>query len=536
MLNLYQLEQFIDTGMKETYTPGLALAIVQKQEVVYARGFGITSVEDGGLPVTPQTLFRIGSTTKPLTGTAIMQLVEAGRLDLDEPIKTYIDWFTLPDQRAANSITLRMLLSHTAGFPPEAEHFGWRNPEGLEAFVRERVMHYRLVSPPGMILNYSNPGIALAGYVAEVVSGNHFTELMQELVFEPLQMKRTTFDPAVAMTYPLAQSHDLSKDKVLSVQHRFADNTSHYPAGFAISTVLDLANFAIMQLNRGSFQGQQLLTPESVRLMHTIQAHLYTVKGTGYGLTFFTEQYKGMRLVWHDGGISTFVCKFVLVPEADIAVIMLFNRVGLDYEAITSKILDQLLELPEKEPEPRALEPSRTLWASFAGNYVGRWVGLAIIRIVDDQLVLDLNGEHIPLQTMNQRLYFGRRKESGAIVSVGFLPADEGATQFIYIDCYMSARCTTPVPAQVDSSLLANYTGTYVLAEDNTFIVRVRDTQLYIYSEETDEEMLCIPISSTRFTTKMGVFDFHVDANGKATALEFGELRVYPLIELSSSI
>ncbi len=136
MLNLYRMEQLIETHMKETYVPGLAMAIVQDQQVVYARGFGVTSVEDGGLPVTPQTLFRIGSTTKPLTGTAIMRLVEAGKLDLDEPIKTYIDWFTLPDKQAATSITTRMLLSHTAGMPPGRDHFGYRNPEGLEAFVR----------------------------------------------------------------------------------------------------------------------------------------------------------------------------------------------------------------------------------------------------------------------------------------------------------------------------------------------------------------------------------------------------------------
>ncbi len=529
MLNLYRLEQIIETGMKEAYTPGLAIAIVRDQEVVYARGFGVTSVEDGGLPVTPQTLFRIGSTTKPMTGTAIMRLAEAGKLDLDEPIKTYIDWFTLPDKRAADSITLRMLLSHTAGFPPEAEHFGWRNPEGLEAFGREKIIHYRLVSPPGMILNYSNPGIALAGYIAEVVSGKHYTKLMQKLVFEPLQMKRTTFDPAVAMTYPLAQWHNLSKDKVLSVQHRFADNTSHYPAGFAMSTVLDVANFAIMQLNQGNFQGHQLLSPESIRLMHSIQADLYTVKGTGYGLTFFTEQYKGARLVWHDGGISSFVSKFVLVPEANIAVHMLFNRVGLDYETITRLILDQLLGLPEKEPEPRTIEPMRALWASFKGNYVGRWVGLATIKIMDEQLLLDLNGDHIPLQAMNERLYFGHRAEGGSIISVGFPPTREGTTRYIYIDSYALARCTTPVPAQVDPSLWANYAGTYTLIWENTFVVQVREDKLYIYSEEADEEMLCTPISSTRFTTKMGVFDFHVDADGEATALEYGELRVFPI-------
>ncbi|HEY6542406.1 MAG TPA: serine hydrolase domain-containing protein, partial [Ktedonobacteraceae bacterium] len=228
MLNLHRLEESIEIQMRETYVPGLALAIIQEKELIYARGFGVTSVEDGGLPVTPQTVFRIGSTTKPLTGTAIMRLVEANKLTLDEPITTYIDWFTMEDKGAASRITLRMLLSHSAGFPPSAEHFGSRDLEGLEAFVREQVIHYQLVSPPGSSLTYSNPGIALAGYIAEVVSGKHYTKLMQDLVFDPLQMKRTTFDTAVAMTYPLAQAHDLSKDKILSTRHRFADNVAGY--------------------------------------------------------------------------------------------------------------------------------------------------------------------------------------------------------------------------------------------------------------------------------------------------------------------
>jgi CubicO group peptidase (beta-lactamase class C family) len=528
MFNLHRLEQSIEIQMRETYVPGLALAIIQEKDLIYARGFGVTSVEDSGLPVTPQTIFRIGSTTKPLTGTAIMRLVEAGKLDLDEPITTYIDWFTLEDKGVASRITLRMLLSHSAGFPPSAEHFGRRDLEGLEAFVREQAMQYQLVSPPGTSLTYSNPGIALVGYIAEVVSGKSYTKLMQELVFEPLQMKRTTFDTTVAMTYPLAQAHDLSKDKILKTQHRFADNVAGYPAGFAMSTVLDLANFAIMQLNQGNFQGQQILSPESVRLMHTIQADLYTIKGTGYGITFFTEQYKGVRLVWHDGGISTYVCKFVLVPESGIAIIMLFNRVGLHYEEIASSILDQLLALPEKEPTPLAVEPARDLWSRYTGNYVGRWVGWASISVVEGQLMLNLNGEPIPLQSMSENLYFGHKADSQAIVSVGFVPEKEGFTHFIYIDTFILARCETPIPAQVDASAWERYAGTYSLEGFDTFVVRFENENLFIYSEEMDEEMVCTPINETRYCTKVGAFDFYIDRDSAhAYALEYGELRKF---------
>src|SRR5438093_8086977 len=116
LLNVRALEQRIADAMGAAGVPGLALAVVQGDEVVYARGFGVTSVEDGGLPVTPQTLFRIGSTTKPLTGTAVMRLVEAGQLDLDRPVRDRLDWFALSEP-GAERVTLRMLMSHTAGLP-----------------------------------------------------------------------------------------------------------------------------------------------------------------------------------------------------------------------------------------------------------------------------------------------------------------------------------------------------------------------------------------------------------------------------------
>src|SRR5690554_2371246 len=107
MLNYQRLEKDIQEQMRAARVPALSLAVIQDLEVVYARGFGVTSVEDGGLPVTPQTLFRIGSITKPLTGTAIMHLVEAGKLDLDRPVSEYLDWFSLSDPAATGHVTLR---------------------------------------------------------------------------------------------------------------------------------------------------------------------------------------------------------------------------------------------------------------------------------------------------------------------------------------------------------------------------------------------------------------------------------------------
>jgi len=169
--------QQIEARMHSQAVPGLALAIVKDQEILYAHGFGVTSVEDGGIPVTSRTLFLIGSTAKPLTGTAIMRLVEAGKLDLDLPVKTYVDWLTFHQKGAEQQITLRMLLSHTAGLPSSSSYFGRSDSGGLEAYVREQILTREFVAPPGKLYFYSNDGLVVAGYLAEVVSGQPFPDL-----------------------------------------------------------------------------------------------------------------------------------------------------------------------------------------------------------------------------------------------------------------------------------------------------------------------------------------------------------------------
>ena len=342
MLNIDQLEQYVADVMQSSRIPGLALAIVSDRSILYARGFGVASLEDGRVPVTPQTLFRIGSTTKSLTGTAAMRLVEQGQLALDAPIKTYIDWFRLRDPGAADAVTLRMLLSHTAGLPTDWEVYNQHDPAALARYVRDDVPRYPLVAAPGTQFEYSNVGTNIVGYLIEVVTDMPFVAAMQALIFDPLEMRRTTFDPTVAMTYPLAQGHTLAEDGSIGVHHQFANHTAHYPAGFVISTVLDMANFAIMHLDRGRFRDQQLLTPESVALMHAAHTAFRKPAGEGYGLTFMIEQYKGVRLVGHSGSIPYFHSRLYLVPDAGVAVIAVANCMA-GFQQVINNVLDQLL-------------------------------------------------------------------------------------------------------------------------------------------------------------------------------------------------
>ena len=523
MLNFYQLEQHITERMQAAQVPGLALAVVKDRQVIYAKGFGVTSVEDGGLPVTRQTLFRIGSVTKPLTGTAILRLVEAGKLELDRPIKDYLPWLSFSEKGAIERITLRMLMSHTAGLVTDAEHFGRRDAEGLEAYVREQMPRYQFIAPPGKLWFYSNPGLILAGYIAEVVSGQPYSELMQKLVFEPLEMRRTTLDPTVAMTYPLAQSHDLNEDGTLSVQHRFADNVAHYPAGFVMSTVLDLANFAIMQMSQGRFHNRQILSPASIAEMQAPYADLYTLNNSGYGLTFGTENYKGQRVIGHTGGISSFISRFSMIPAEGAAVILLFNRIAADFDSdrIINTLFDQLLNLPEEAPTPEPVEPERSLWSRYSGSYLGPYSGLAVIEQENNQLILTFNGERIPLQALRKDLYFGQRPDNQAPISVGFIPEETGATQYIMVDGSPCKRIERNPAFQPNPEAWQAYAGTYEGID--SVQIRLRDGALFIYPRQLSKEMRAVPIDNTRFACDWCNFEFLPDEQGNFTKLKLAD-------------
>jgi CubicO group peptidase (beta-lactamase class C family) len=340
VLNVHALEARVEREIAAARVPGLVLALMRGGEVVYARGFGVTAVDDGGRAVTPATLFRIGSVTKAMTGTAVMRLVADGRLALDAPVRQYLPWFRLSDPDATERVTPRMLLSHTAGLPHDHKPYGPRDPGALERRVREEVPAYPLVAAPGTRWSYSNTGIHIAAFLAESVTGQPYAELMRELLFEPLGMARTTFDPTVAMTYPLAQSHDLGEDGAPRVRRRYADNAANYASGQAISTVLDLACFA--RLHLGS--GEGLLPAALVDEMHRPHADRPAPAGP-YGLTFGLRERNGARRVGHGGAITEFGASFDLAPDHGAAVITLRNRLApeLAIDRLVDDLFDELL-------------------------------------------------------------------------------------------------------------------------------------------------------------------------------------------------
>lgn len=444
MLDIAGVEQAVASVLASARIPGLALSIVTADDTVYMRGFGVNSIEDDACLVTPETIFPLASLSKPLTGMAIMRLVDAGALDLDQPVTSYVPWFRLrSDQEAAEQVTLRMLLSHTAGLPDDWSPTGPRDARGLEAHVRTDVAQYALIAPPGKLYSYSNPGINIAGHIAEAVTGKPFAELMRELVFEPLEMRRTTLDRTVAMTYPLAQGHDVGEGGELRVRHQYLDSAAYAPSGGMLSTLLDFTNFARMQLNQGRLDGRPILSAQAVEVMRKVQAPYYTVPGMGYGLTVqIRRPGRTRRWMGHGGAIPGFMAQWVLLPDDGISLVVLANRYAPpQLDALAQQLVDVVAEpLPAESTPLAVVAPDQSLWPSFVGTYRREGVDEAMIQIDDDRLVLDWHGRktvHAPLSALSRNHYAADATAGQPAAFIGFILEERGPVQYIMLN----SRC-----------------------------------------------------------------------------------------------
>jgi CubicO group peptidase (beta-lactamase class C family) len=362
------LEQLAQEELKATGTPGAAIAIILGDRVVLAKGFGVASVESRE-PVTPETLFRIASTTKMLTAAALAVLEEQGKVRFDAPIRRYAKGL---DARVGR-LTIHQLLSHTAGLRDESSYSGPHDDEALGAFVRSWTPDY-LFTKPGDIYSYSNPGYALAGFVLSGAAGQPYADAMHDLLFEPLGMDRSTLRPMLALTYPLAQAHEVTEAGARVVRP-FPDDARFWPNGGVFTSVNDFSRFALAFLNGGRIGGHQAI-PEAV-VARLSQTHVARPGGpagdqarVAYGLV--ERRHHGVRVLQHAGSRQGSGSVVRLAPEHRFAVIILANSTG----AFLPKTLEKATELclPLQRSAPADPKPFRPLDQREKERLVGRYI------------------------------------------------------------------------------------------------------------------------------------------------------------------
>lgn len=427
-----ELEKVILEELKETGTPGAAVAVIRDGRIIFSKGFGVMSVEAGG-QITPDTLFRLGSTTKMFTGAALVTLSEKNQLKLDEPIGKYAKGLS----PKLAQLTPHQLISNTAGVGDFSAPPPSHDDSALAAAVRSWKDDV-LFGEPGKIYSYSSPGFWLAGYVIEETGKKPYSDMMDELVFRPLKMNRTTFRPLVALTYPLALGHAAGSDGKPAIVRPAYNNVAQWPAGSIFSSTNDLSRFVMALLADGRLDGAQVLSPslfKSLSGKHTlIPGETYGYYG--YGLLNFEE--RGVRLVMHGGFSRGYGSMIQMAPEQRFAVIVLTNRSGITLNKTTAKAKELFLPLKAavaEKPKEKMPLTSADL-AGFPGKYVNgpqTWE----ILLKDNRLFLkDAQAEYELAKTGAQKLSFGERLEN----DIATVPGSDSKTEYIFTGLYSARR------------------------------------------------------------------------------------------------
>jgi CubicO group peptidase (beta-lactamase class C family) len=356
-----ELRARIEAILDSTHTPGVGVAIVSRDSVVWAAGLGLADVASKR-PATERTLFRIGSTSKAFTSLALMMLVEQGRVSLDDPLAKYIPdvWF---ENRWESTDPVRIVnaLEHTTGFD-DLSFASYANSdptpltleEGLEVSRSNRVSRWR----PGTRVAYCNSGPALVAYVVEKVTGQSFDQLAEERLFRPIGMPTATY------LYP-----DTTRVPMATLYH--ADGVTPFPywhvvirpAGSINASAIDMAAYVRFLLNRGTVDGQPLLTPASIERMEHSERSLEATAGlpVSYGLHLATYVDSGFVWVGHDGGVNGGLTNMAYLPDAGVGFAFMINSAnGKSYGQIGQLIRDYLTrDLPK--PTPPAVAPLSSL-------------------------------------------------------------------------------------------------------------------------------------------------------------------------------
>jgi CubicO group peptidase (beta-lactamase class C family) len=301
---------------------GATVVVVKDGKVLFTKGYGFADVAKKQSVSPEETLFRPGSISKLFTWTAVMQLYEQGKLDLDRDVNDYLD-YRIPDA-FGKPITLKNLLTHTPGFEEQIKDLitAGAPPPPLGQYLKTHIP--RRIYPPGTVPAYSNYGAALAGYIVERVSGRGFNEYVEENIFKPLGMTHSTF----AQPLPASLAADMSGGYALgSDDSKPFEIVNVPPAGSLSSTAGDIARFIIAQLQDGQSGEARILRPETARLMHSrLFALDDAANAMAYG--FYEESRNGHRIIGHGGDTQYFHSDLHLVLDAGVGFFISYNSAG----------------------------------------------------------------------------------------------------------------------------------------------------------------------------------------------------------------
>jgi CubicO group peptidase (beta-lactamase class C family) len=455
------LDDFVQSSMKDWKVPGVSIAIVRDQSVLYMKGFGVRDIRNSK-PVTADTLFDIGSCTKAFTTAVIAMLVDEGKMQWDGKVSTYIPFFHLQDPLADENVTIRDLLIHRTGLPPT--ELLWY---GANSSREDVIRSLAYVAPNAGFrtwFQYQNAMYVAAGYAAGQAAGSTWDDVVRTRIFGPLGMTESDTSATDAQKSPdYATPHDSNADgSIKAIPWRNIDNAG--PAGSINSSARDMSKWLILQLNGGAYEGKQLISKKNMLEMQAPQMVIPTEgeiptiffpdsTQLSYGLGWFVQQYRGHQLVLHAGDIDGFSTMVVLIPEMRTGYFVVINLGSSYRQALSYYMADRLLNLQDAgwsehfkklEASLIAEEKSSQSWESkrtsgthlsrelpaYAGTYVNPAYGPVEIKLEGGKLMFRFHSrdsalDHFQYDTFVTELESKTRvtfclDEDGNVVSLRF--------------------------------------------------------------------------------------------------------------------
>lgn len=378
----------IESQLAYREQPGISVGIVYDQELIWAKGYGFSNVEKK-TSASPQTNYRIASITKLFTSTAIMQLRDAAKLQLDDPVDKYLPWFKVRNEpEDAPVITIRHLLTHTSGLPRESDFPYWTDAhfpthEQMVQMLPKQEAAYA----PATRWKYSNLAVALAGEIVAAVSGEPYEAYVQKHILAPLGMTSTTFPHSPGEDSKLAAAYGRRMPDNSRDAEPFMDTNAITPAAGLSSNVEDLARFLMLQFRDGKADGSQILKGSTLKEMHRLQ-WLEPDWESGQGLGFAVFRLGNRTLIGHGGALAGYRTNISFSPEQKIGVIVLTNSDDGDpfvyAKSFYELVAPEIVKAAAPPSKPSAADPA---WNNYLGLYRSRW-GDSQVLIVNNKLTM----------------------------------------------------------------------------------------------------------------------------------------------------
>jgi CubicO group peptidase (beta-lactamase class C family) len=426
------LDEFVNQTMKDWKVPGLALAVIQDGKVTLLKGYGLRDLEKK-LPVTPNTLFAIGSITKSFTVSTLGMEMDEGKLDWDKPVRDFLPTFKMYTPDLTEQMTIRDLITHRSGLP--RHDLIWYTSDFSREDLLRRLQYLEPSKPLRTTFQYNNLMFMTAGFIAGQLNGATWEEAITQRIFKPLGMTGTNFSEletqkSADFGQPYRKGSDLKAElKRIPFDAQCPDRCAMGPAGEINSNVTDMSKYLLFHMNHGKVDGKQLLSENNSVQMQTPQmviqgAPAFKEEGeNSYGMGFFISTYRGQKQVSHGGNIDGFSANLAFLPDKHLGVVVLTNLDGNPVpEIVTNSIYDRLLgldqvpwnqrllaaeaggkkseqEAKDKGYSPRKLgtHPSHDL-KDYLGEYANPGYGTVTIDPDGDKFKVTLNKVSRPLE------------------------------------------------------------------------------------------------------------------------------------------